>query len=96
MLCRGKATEAIIGTDERKPTLLFNDHGQFVADMDKGARGALTGMRRAGMPVARAGTATTVIVAAARAARSLFILWCALPRIGRIQRRRAGLVCKYR
>jgi hypothetical protein len=42
--CRGKATEAIIRANARKPTLLFNSHGEFVADMDKGARGALLGV----------------------------------------------------
>jgi sulfoxide reductase catalytic subunit YedY len=31
-----QATEEIIGTNERKPTLLFNGYGEFVADMYKG------------------------------------------------------------
>jgi sulfoxide reductase catalytic subunit YedY len=31
-----QATEEIIGTNERKPTLLFNGYGDFVADMYKG------------------------------------------------------------
>jgi sulfoxide reductase catalytic subunit YedY len=31
-----QATEEVIGTNERKPTLLFNGYGEFVADMYKG------------------------------------------------------------
>ena len=31
-----QATEEIIGTNERKPTLLFNGYGEYVADMYKG------------------------------------------------------------
>jgi sulfoxide reductase catalytic subunit YedY len=31
-----QATEEVIGTNERKPTLLFNGYGEYVADMYKG------------------------------------------------------------
>jgi methionine sulfoxide reductase catalytic subunit len=31
-----QATEEIIGTGERRPTLLFNGYGEFVADLYKG------------------------------------------------------------
>jgi methionine sulfoxide reductase catalytic subunit len=31
-----QATEEVIGTNERKPTLLFNGYGEFVADMYRG------------------------------------------------------------
>jgi sulfoxide reductase catalytic subunit YedY len=31
-----QADEEIIGTGERKPTLLFNGYGEFVADLYKG------------------------------------------------------------
>ena len=31
-----QATEEVIGTDERKPTILFNGYGEYVADMYKG------------------------------------------------------------
>ena len=34
-----QASEEIIGTGERKPTLLFNGYGEFVADMYKGLDG---------------------------------------------------------
>jgi sulfoxide reductase catalytic subunit YedY len=29
-------TERLIGTDERRPTLLYNGYGEFVADLYKG------------------------------------------------------------
>ncbi len=31
-----QATEEVIGTNERKPTLLFNGYGEYVADLYKG------------------------------------------------------------
>ena len=31
-----QATEEFIGTGERKPTLLFNGYGEYVADLYKG------------------------------------------------------------
>ena len=31
-----QASEEILGTGERKPTLLFNGYGEFVADLYKG------------------------------------------------------------
>ena len=31
-----QATEEIIGTGERRPTLLFNGYGEYVADLYKG------------------------------------------------------------
>jgi sulfoxide reductase catalytic subunit YedY len=34
-----QATEEVIGTGERRPTLLFNGYGEFVADMYKGLEG---------------------------------------------------------
>jgi sulfoxide reductase catalytic subunit YedY len=34
-----QATEEIIGTGERRPTLLFNGYGEYVADMYKGLEG---------------------------------------------------------
>lgn len=34
-----QATERVLGTDERVPTLLFNGYGEFVADLYKGLEG---------------------------------------------------------
>jgi sulfoxide reductase catalytic subunit YedY len=34
-----QATEEVIGTGERRPTMLFNGYGEFVADMYKGLEG---------------------------------------------------------
>jgi sulfoxide reductase catalytic subunit YedY len=34
-----QATERVIGTDERRPTLLFNGYGEFVADLYKDMKG---------------------------------------------------------
>ena len=34
-----QATEELIGTNERRPTLLFNGYGEYVADMYKGLEG---------------------------------------------------------
>ena len=31
-----QATEEVIGTGERRPTLLFNGYGEYVADLYKG------------------------------------------------------------
>ncbi len=40
-----QATEEVIGTGERKPTLLFNGYGEFVADLYKGiGKRALVGV----------------------------------------------------
>ena len=33
-----QATERVLGTDERRPTLIWNGYGEFVADIYKGAR----------------------------------------------------------
>jgi sulfoxide reductase catalytic subunit YedY len=34
-----QATEQVIGTSERRPTLLFNGYGEFVADLYKDIKG---------------------------------------------------------
>jgi sulfoxide reductase catalytic subunit YedY len=34
-----QATEEVIGTGQRRPTMLFNGYGEFVADMYKGLEG---------------------------------------------------------
>jgi sulfoxide reductase catalytic subunit YedY len=31
-----QASERVLGTDERRPTLMWNGYGEFVADMYKG------------------------------------------------------------
>jgi sulfoxide reductase catalytic subunit YedY len=34
-----QATEQVIGTSERRPTLLFNGYGEYVADLYKDLEG---------------------------------------------------------
>ena len=80
-----QATEELIGTGERRPTLLFNGYGEYVADLYKGWKGAAVDVsliRRSG----RSGAMAPRAMIATRAIEPEHAMSTNQPNIGEIQR----------